>query len=114
MSTLRADFGPPKGEDSTGPRRGPFGRNFERARVASPASARVIPRFAGWARKGDIEMTETIEAAAVTEALGLIDAQLGIMHAREIVSATDVSDLLLDLRQLLTPTSAPEPEPATA
>lgn len=55
-------------------------------------------------------MTETIDEAAVTEALGLIDAQLLIMHTREIVSATDVSDLLLDLRQLLTPApSAPEP-----
>lgn len=59
-------------------------------------------------------MTDTIEVAGVTEALGLIDAQLAVMHSREIVSATDVSDLLLDLRLLLTPADAPEPEPATA
>lgn len=59
-------------------------------------------------------MTETIDEAAVNEALGLIDAQILIMHTREIVSATDVSDLLLDLRLLLTPAATPEPEPATA
>lgn len=61
-------------------------------------------------------MTETIDETAVNEALGLIDAQILIMHTREIVSATDVSDLLLDLRLLLTPagTPEPEPEPATA
>ena len=57
-------------------------------------------------------MTDTTEVAGVTEALGLIDAQLAVMHSREIVSATDVSDLLLDLRLLLTPTDVPEPEPA--
>jgi len=59
-------------------------------------------------------MTETIDETAVQDALDFIDGQLAVMHAREIVAATDVSDLLLDLRQLLTAEAAPAPEPATA
>lgn len=65
-------------------------------------------------------MTETIDETTVQDALEFIDGQLAVMHAREIVSAADVSDLLLDLRQLLTAEEAPgapeapTPEPATA
>ena len=59
-------------------------------------------------------MTETIDETAVQDALDFIDGQLAVMHSREIISATDVSDLLLDLRQLLTSEAAPAPEPATA
>jgi len=62
-------------------------------------------------------MTETIDETIVQEALEFIDGQLAVMHAREIVSAADVSDLLLDLRQLLTSEEAEDtsaPEPATA
>ncbi len=55
-----------------------------------------------------------IDSSEVAEALALIDNQLVALRAREIVSATDVSDLLLDLRLLLHPTDHPDPEPATA
>lgn len=47
-------------------------------------------------------------AASITEALALIDGELKTLSSREIVSAQDVSDLLLDLRLLLQPV----PEPA--
>ena len=33
---------------------------------------------------------------SINEALGLIDEQLGRVQSREIISATEVSDLLLD------------------
>jgi len=58
----------------------------------------------------DMVENAELENAENAEALALIDAQLAVMHAREIVSAADVSDILLDLRLLLQP--APEPEPA--
>lgn len=46
----------------------------------------------------------------VGDALDFIDAELGRMLEREVVAATEVSDLLLDLRVLLA--SAAEPTPA--
>ena len=46
-------------------------------------------------------MTETIEREAITEALGLIDQNLGRMQRREVISADEMSDLLLDLRMAL-------------
>lgn len=45
----------------------------------------------------------------VTDALQFIDAELGRMLEREVVAATEVSDLLLDLRVLLA--ASPEPTP---
>lgn len=61
-------------------------------------------------------MTETIEAQAdlaptelaaadaakTHEALSLIDRHLGDLQRRELVSSNEMSDLLLDLRTLLT------------
>jgi len=45
-------------------------------------------------------MTETPETT-LTEALGLVDTGLAELHSREIISASQVADMLLDLRLLL-------------
>lgn len=51
-------------------------------------------------------MTTTTESKAadevIAEALALIDRGLGEMMHRELVSTDEVSDLLLDVRSLLT------------
>lgn len=47
-------------------------------------------------------MTDSREAAVITEALGVIDKALGEMLHRELVSTGEVADLLLDVRLLLT------------
>ena len=46
-------------------------------------------------------MSETLEFEAINQALELIDKSLGVMHTRELVSTTEVSDLLLDMRSIL-------------
>jgi hypothetical protein len=46
-------------------------------------------------------MTETHSSDTITEALAIIDRALGEMLHRELVSTSEVSDLLLDLRSLL-------------
>lgn len=46
------------------------------------------------------DMTETTETA-MNQALALIDSNLGDLQSRELVSASVVSDMLLDLRLLL-------------
>ena len=48
-------------------------------------------------------MTDTKELDAIGEALAIIDRALGQMTHRELVSSVEVSDLLLDVRSLLTP-----------
>ena len=47
--------------------------------------------------------TWEIDEATILEALALIDRGLGEMMHRELVSTDEVSDLLLDVRMLLTP-----------
>lgn len=47
-------------------------------------------------------MTETREAAVISEALSVIDKALAEMLHRELVSTGEVADLLLDVRSLLT------------
>ena len=47
-------------------------------------------------------MTETCEPETILEVLALIDRGLGTMSDRSLVSASEVSDLLLDVRSLLT------------
>ncbi len=48
-------------------------------------------------------MSETLEnVEAITQALRIIDQGLGAMHTRELVSTSEVSDLLLDMRSILT------------
>ena len=46
-------------------------------------------------------MTETIEVGQITEALALIDNGLAQLQNRELLSSTEVADLLLDVRMLL-------------
>jgi hypothetical protein len=46
-------------------------------------------------------MTETNEAV-IHEALSVIDKALGQMMSRELVSSGEVTDVLLDVRSLLT------------
>lgn len=46
-------------------------------------------------------MSETLEIEAINQALEMIDRSLGVMHTRELVSTTEVSDLLLDMRSIL-------------
>jgi hypothetical protein len=47
-------------------------------------------------------MVDIGNAGAVTEAIAVIDRALAEMLRRELVSSGEVSDLLLDLRLLLT------------
>jgi len=47
-------------------------------------------------------MTETRETESITEALALIDRGLGDISERSLVSSAEISDLLLDVRSLLT------------
>ncbi|NCG25203.1 MAG: hypothetical protein GWP47_13875 [Actinobacteria bacterium] len=56
-------------------------------------------------------MTETIDGAMLDEALSLIDRQLGSLQRRKLVASAEVSDMLLDLRMILTFVPA---EPASA
>ena len=42
----------------------------------------------------------------ITEALALIDQGLGVMTDRQLVSTSEVTDLLLDVRALLAETSS--------
>ena len=51
------------------------------------------------------EVEEVIEIASINEALALIDAGLGVMTDRQLVSTTEVTDLLLDVRALLSESS---------
>ena len=61
-------------------------------------------------------MTDTVDLttrtehqdAVIAEALTVIDGALGRMMSRELVSSSEVADLLLDVRTLLT-TSATTP-----
>ena len=54
-------------------------------------------------------MMETTDVVSVADAVGLIDSNLKDLQGRELVSAAEVADLLLDLRMLL---AASQVEPA--
>ncbi len=47
-------------------------------------------------------MTDTRELTVIDEALTIIDRALGHLAHRELVSTDEMSDLLLDVRALLT------------
>ena len=73
---------------------------------------RPNPRYGGI-------VTETSEMTVVDQALAVIDGELLHLAARDMVTASDVTNLLLDLRVLLAPAAAsvgapirPEPLPA--
>ena len=51
--------------------------------------------------------TREIDETGISEALALIDRGLGEMMHRELVSTDEVSDLLLDVRTLLTHEAGP-------
>lgn len=46
-------------------------------------------------------MTEIIDPATIEEIRAIIDRGLGTTQSRELIAATEVADLLLDLRLLL-------------
>ncbi len=48
----------------------------------------------------------SVSTTSVEEALALIDKGLGVMIDRQLVSTSEVTDLLLDVRALLSVTSA--------
>ncbi len=54
-------------------------------------------------------MMETTDVVSVADAVDLIDSNLKDLQGRELVSAAEVADLLLDLRMLL---AAAQVEPA--
>ena len=54
-------------------------------------------------------MTETTEAV-ISEAVSVIDKALGQMMSRELVSSDEVTDVLLDVRSLLTMSAVKEHE----
>ena len=54
-------------------------------------------------------MTETTDVVSVADAVELIDSNLKDLQGRELVSAAEVADLLLDLPTLL---AAAQVEPA--
>ena len=59
-------------------------------------------------------MTDTHELDVINEALVLIDKGLGNMLHRELVSTDEVSDLLLDVRMVLSTVELPVSELDTA
>ena len=78
------------------PRSRSDGRRTKGGRGLSPETGRVVL------------VTETaLSETVIAEALAVIDQALSTMQHRELVSSSEVSDLLLDLRLLLA--TAPEP-----
>jgi Tfp pilus assembly protein PilO len=49
---------------------------------------------------------EVVNITSIEEALALIDKGLGVMIDRQLVSTSEVTDLLLDVRALLSVSSA--------
>lgn len=65
-------------------------------------------------RYGDL-VTATTEQTVIDQALAVIDEELVHLAARDMVTASDVTNLLLDLRVLLAPApAAAAPEPVNA
>ena len=57
-------------------------------------------------------MTEAIDGVQLDEALAVIDRGLNEMMRRDLVATSEVADLLLDLRTILTFVPEPAVEPA--
>ena len=53
----------------------------------------------------ELEELEVADLATIEEALALIDKGLGGLTERQLVSASEVTDLLLDVRSLLSDTA---------
>lgn len=54
----------------------------------------------------ELEELEVTDLATIEEALALIDKGLGGLTERQLVSASEVADLLLDVRSLLSETAS--------
>ena len=53
----------------------------------------------------DLDELEMTDLTSIEEALALIDKGLGGLSERQLVSASEVTDLLLDVRSLLSETA---------
>ncbi len=51
-------------------------------------------------------MTETLDTTTIDEIKAIIDRGLGTTQSRELIAASEVADLLLDLRLLLAASDA--------
>lgn len=61
------------------------------------------------------DVTETSELTVIAQALAVIDNELLHLAARDMVTASDVTNVLLDLRLLLSPALSPaRPQPLPA
>jgi hypothetical protein len=54
----------------------------------------------------ELEELEVTDLTSIEEAMALIDRGLGGLTERQLVSASEVADLLLDVRSLLSDTAA--------
>ncbi len=62
-----------------------------------------------------IPVTALSEKTVIDQALSVVDQELLRLASRDMVSATEVTNLLLDLRLLLAPAAEPvTPEPLNA
>jgi hypothetical protein len=84
-------------------------RHRRRALIVGP----VTGIFPATLPLGEV-MTETKEPAIIEEALRVIDQGLTEMLHRELVSTSEVADLLLDVRTLLAPRTDSDEVPAGA
>ena len=57
-------------------------------------------------------MSDTLENEAIAEALAVIDQSLERVHERGMLTSSEVSDLLLDVRLLLAGAPVLDKEPA--
>lgn len=55
------------------------------------------------------DVTTATDLAVIEQALAVIDQELPRLAAREMITASDVTNLLLDLRLLLAPAVEPVP-----
>ena len=62
-------------------------------------------------RREDVAVTEMLDTTTIDEIRAIIDRGLGTTQSRELIAASEVADLLLDLR-LLRATSDAELEAA--
>ena len=66
-----------------------------------------------WLGYGDA-VTSISEKTVIDQALAVIDVELKRLTSRDMVTASDVTNLLLDLRLLLAPAADTVGEPVTA
>ena len=57
-------------------------------------------------RREDVAVTEMLDTTTIDEIRAIIDRGLGTTQSRELIAASEVADLLLDLRLLLAPSDA--------